>query len=405
MAVNLNDPKLFATSAFWPVLAHLRRTDPVYWHPDSDGTGFWVVSRYRHVVDVYTDTQTFASRYGMRLGSDRDAVSAVAQRMLIVSDAPDHTELKRVLGKAFGPAELPRLEPLVRTVVHSIVSAAVEAEDVDFVDVARHIPNHVVCSFMDLPRDDWAWIGQITTEAFEGPDEQTRAAAHSEIFLYFTELLAERRKRPGTDFISRISHARRGNAVPGQDRPLSDEEVVFNCNGILAGANETTRYSAAGGVLAFAENPDQWGWLRVAGPTGIPTAVEEVLRWTTPGVHALRTAMSPTQLSGVHIAVGDRVTVWNVSANRDEDVFTDADRFLAGRSPNRHLTFGAGPHLCLGARLARLELTALFTELVDRVESFELVGEPAYTPSNFTWGLTSLPVRLVPHAAASKPRN
>jgi cytochrome P450 len=184
--------------------------------------------------------------------------------------------------------------------------------------------------------------------------------------------------------------------VPGQDRLLTDEEIVFNCNGVLAGANETTRYSTAGGVLALAENPDQWRALRAGGEAAIPAAVEEILRWTVPGVHVLRTATRPATVGGVPIGVGDRVTIWNVSANRDEAVFADADRFLVDRSPNRHITFGAGRHLCLGARLARLELAAFLSELLDRVEKIELRGKPRYNASNFTWGLRELPLRLVP---------
>jgi cytochrome P450 len=144
------------------------------------------------------------------------------------------------------------------------------------------------------------------------------------------------------------------------------------------------------------ENPDQWQALRAAGPEGVPAAVEEVLRWTVPGVHALRTAMKPARIGGVAIAPGERVTVWNGSANRDETVFVDADRFRVDRSPNRHITFGSGRHLCLGARLARLELAAFLAELVENVDSIELRGAPCYNASNFTWGLRGLAVALIP---------
>ncbi|MFF9399932.1 cytochrome P450 [Streptomyces sp. NPDC014744] len=396
MKVDLLDPSLFERGEFWPVLAWLRTNDPVHRHAEPDGPGFWVVSRYEDIVGVYGDQENFSSRYGMRLDSDAEAVSAVAQRMLIVSDPPDHTHLKRVLQKMFAQAELERVGHLVRRVVHDVLTEAVEAGELDFLDAAKKIPNHVVCSLMDIPRADWEWVGDITTEAFEGADEETRQAAHGEIFLYFTELLADRRKNPGTDFVSRVAHDRRATDVPGEERLLTDEEIVFNCNGVLAGANETTRYSSAGGVLALIENPDQWTALRTGGPAAVPAAVEEVLRWTVPGVHAMRTALRPTTVGGVRIGVGDRVTLWNVSANRDEAVFPRADRFDVTRSPNRHISFGAGRHLCLGARLARMELNAFLTGLTALVDRMELLGEPRYNASNFTWGISSLPLRLVP---------
>lgn len=396
MRVNLLDSELFAKDAFWPVLRWLRQNEPVYRHPEPEGPGFWAVTRHRDIMSVYADTQSFSSRFGMRLDSDADAVAAVSQRMLIVSDPPDHTHLKRVLQKSFGPAALPRMEGLVRQVVAEVIQEAVEAGEVDFIDVAKKIPNHVVCTLMGIPREDWEWIGDLTTDAFESPDEAERSGAHGEIFLYFTDLLQQRREQPGDDLVSVIANERRVADVPGGERPLSDEEIVFNCNGVLAGANETTRYSAAGGVLAFVRNPDQWAVAREGGPDVAALAGEEILRWTTPGVHAMRTVMRPARVGGARVEPGDRVTLWNVSANRDEDVFDEPDRFVADRKPNRHIAFGHGPHLCLGARLARMELAAFVTELAQRVERIELTGEPLYNASNFTWGLRRLPVRLSP---------
>jgi cytochrome P450 len=392
--VDLEDPTLFEGNAFWPVLEWLREHDPVHWRTQPDGPGYWVVTRYQDVAAVYADHETFSSRYGMRLDSNPAAVSAVSQRMLIVSDPPDHTQLKRVLSRSFGQAEMPRIEKLVRRSVRDVVAEAVASGELDFLDAARRIPNYVVCALMDLPRADWEWVGQVTTEAFEGADEEARAGAHGDIFLYFAELVAERRTRPGDDFVSRIAHDRRVGDVPGEERPLTDEEIVVNCNGVLAGANETTRYTTSGGVLALVEHPDQWRALVDGGEPAVGPAVEEVLRWTTPGVHALRTVLRPAHIGGVRVGVGDRVTVWNVSANRDESVFARAACFDIARAPNRHLTFGAGRHLCLGARLARLELTVLLTELVEQVAEMELTGAPRFNSSNFTWGLRQLPVRL-----------
>ncbi|MFG2484106.1 cytochrome P450 [Streptomyces virginiae] len=404
MEIDLLDPGPFGRNDFWPTFTWLRAHSPVHWHPEpgSDDGGFWALSRHRDIMKVYADSDTFSSARGMRLGSDPAAVAAVAQRMLIVSDVPHHTRLKRALHQAFGPQQMPRLEAMVEKVVGELVTEAVERDELDFIDLAKQLPNRVVCAMMGIPRADWAWIGALTTDAFDSPDDEVRTNAHSEIFLYFIELLAERRARPGDDLVSQIAHDTLVDEGDGVERPLSDHEIVFNLNGVLSGANETTRYSAAGAVHMFAEHPDQWRLLRGLGQGGIAPAVEEVLRWTTPGVHALRTAVRDTEINGIPVAAGARVTLWNVSANRDEDVFADPHAFRVDRRPNRHVAFGHGRHLCLGARLARFELGALLTEMLGVLDGFELAGPVTFNSSNFTWGINSLPVRLLRSRAFAK---
>ncbi|MEU2450623.1 cytochrome P450 [Streptomyces sp. NPDC012765] len=404
MEIDLLDPGPFGRNDFWPTFTWLRAHSPVHWHPEpgSDDGGFWVLSRHRDIMKVYADSDTFSSARGMRLGSDPAAVAAVAQRMLIVSDVPHHTRLKRALYQAFGPAQMPRLEAMVEKVVGELVAEAAERDELDFIDLAKQLPNRVVCAMMGIPRADWAWIGALTTDAFDSPDDEVRTNAHSEIFLYFIELLAERRARPGDDLVSQIAHDTLVDEGDGVERPLSDHEIVFNLNGVLSGANETTRYSAAGAVHMFAEHPDQWRLLRGLGQGGIAPAVEEILRWTTPGVHALRTAVRDTEINGIPVAKDARVTLWNVSANRDEDVFADPHSFRVDRRPNRHVAFGHGRHLCLGARLARFELGALLTEMLGVLDGFELAGPVTFNSSNFTWGINSLPVRLLRSRAFAK---
>jgi cytochrome P450 len=393
--IDLTDPGLFERDEFGEVFAWLRANEPVYRHEEPDGPGFWVLTRYADVTHVYGDDDLFSSQQGMRLDSTPEAVDAVAGRMLIVTDPPDHTRLRQVVGRAFGRSAMPRIERVVADVVRTVMADAVEQGEVDFLDVAKKIPNHVVCALMGLPREHWEWVGDTTTEAFDAPGDTDRVAAYGELFLLFTELLMERREQPGDDFISMIAQARQRERGGADGRELTDEEIIFNCNGVLAGANETTRYSMAGAVLELVRDPAHWAWLRTAGPAGIASAVEEILRWTCPGVHALRTVTRPTEIGGVPIAAGDRVTIWNASANRDESVFPDPDRFRPDREQNRHLTFGAGRHFCIGARVARLELTAFLTELLSTVDRIEPTGEPRYNSSNFTWGLRTLPVRLV----------
>ncbi|MEU9210825.1 cytochrome P450 [Streptomyces sp. NPDC048415] len=386
--IDLIDPGPFERNDFWDALAWLRANSPVYRHP-GDPAPFWVLTRHRDIAAVYGDSTHFGSRFGMRIGSDAAAVAAVAQRMLIVSDPPQHTAVKRTLMEWFGPSRMPRVDGLVRQVVDELITEDILDRPLDFIEVAKRLPNHVVCALMDLPRADWDWIGAVTTEAF---DDTSGKHANGEIFLYFADLLAARRAQPGDDFVSWVATQGRVDADGG--RPLTDEEIIFNCNGVLSGANETTRYVTAGGLLAFAQFPEQWERLRALGAAGVAAAVEEALRWTSPGVHAMRTVLRPTEIAGQRLRPGERITLWNASANRDEEVFDEPDRFLVDRSPNRHLAFGHGRHLCLGARMARCELNALFGRLAERVASVELTGTPSFTPSNFTWGVSALPLRL-----------
>lgn len=395
MQIDLSDPGLWERNEFGEVLAWLRANEPVYRHEEPDGPGFWVLTRHADVMLVYGDDDLFSSRLGMRLDSNPEAVEAVAGRMLIVTDPPDHTRLRQLIGTGLGRSALPRIEEVVREVVADVVAEAVAANELDFLDAAKKIPNHVVCALMGLPREHWEWVGDTMTESFDAVDAEEKLAADGELFVLFTELLMERREAPGDDFISLIAQARRRERGGGSTE-LTDEEIIVNCHGVLAGANETTRYVMSGGLLELAREPAHLDWLRTAGPAGIASAVEECLRWTTPAVHVLRTVTRDTEIGGVPIAAGDRVTAWNPSANHDEAVFADPDRFRPDRTPNKHVGFGSGRHFCIGARVARLELIAFLTELVSRVERVELTGEPRYNSSNFTWGLRNLPVRLVP---------
>jgi cytochrome P450 len=384
--IDLTDHTQFGDDSFWSVLAWLREHDPVHWH---DKDGFWAVTRYDDAVEVYRDSDAFSSRYGMQLGTNPEAVAAVSQRMLIVSDPPDHTQLKRVMNRAMSPDDF---DGMIREVVRELLANALEAGELDLVEVVEQLPTRVVCALLGVEREDWDWLGRTMTDAFEDPDEVVRAVNHAEVFQYFADRLKQLRQNPGADFVSRIAMDRRETS--DGPRELTDEEIIVNCLGVMAGGNETTRYSTVGGVLAFAREPEQWTMLRERGADVVPTAIEEIMRWTTPGVHAMRTAMRPARIGDRDIAVGDRVTVWNISANRDERAFPDADRFRIDRTPNRHLALGGGRHLCIGAKLARLQLAIFLEELIRHVSKIEVTGEPKFTASNFTRGCRSLPVRL-----------
>ncbi|MEE1739707.1 cytochrome P450 [Streptomyces sp. BE147] len=403
MDIDLLTPEVFAGHRHLEQLAAVRARPGLTRHPEPDGPGFWVAARYDDVRTVLSDPATFSSRAGIRLGGSDEAARMVADRMMVVSDPPRHGRIRRVVGAPFTPAALLRWHDRIVAGVTELVDEVVEAGAGGPVgdgpdraagppvrdavgDLTQRLPNQVICAMMNLPRADWPLIGRLTTDGLDSPDPIDRLDANAEIFGYFADLIGRRRARPGDDLIS---------ALLAADGDLTDEELLINCSGVLTGANETVRYAAAGALLVFGDRPDLWTALR-ASPELLPTTVEEILRWTSPGLHALRTVTRPVTLSGSDLLPGERVTAWLCSANRDPAVFPDPDTFRPDRTPNRHLAFGWGPHVCVGSRVARLELTALLTALIRRVATIAPAGRPVWSTGNFIHGLTRLPVRLSP---------
>ncbi|MFE4588367.1 cytochrome P450 [Streptomyces laurentii] len=407
--LDLLTPDVFAGYRYLDQLAAVRARPGLTWHPEPDGPGFWVAARYDDVLTILGDPATFSSRAGIRLGGSDEAAGRVADRLMVVSDPPRHGRIRRVVGAPFTPAALRRWHDRIVDGVTDLVDEVIGARAggagddgrtdasggttaagplvLDAVgDLARRLPNQVICAMMNLPRADWPLIGRLTTDGLDSPDPIDRLDANAEIFGYFADLLDERRARPGDDLISSLLAAGDG---------LTDEELIVNCGGVLTGASETVRYAAAGALLVFGDRPELWTALR-ASPELLPTTVEEILRWTTPGLHALRTVTRPVTVAGTGLRPGDRVTAWLCSADRDPAVFPDPDTFRPDRTPNRHLAFGWGPHVCVGSRVARLELTALLTALTRRVRAITPAGPPEWGTGNFIHGLTRLPVRLSP---------
>lgn len=395
-AVDLADPELYRSGDPVETWARLRATTPVFWNDHQPGSGFWAVMSHAAALQVYRDTESFTSERGMRIDSDPMAVAAAAGRLLIVTDPPRHPKLRQLMNAAFVPRIVATLENTMRSVVEPLLDSALGGGVIDFVSqIAAVLPAAMICDIMDVPRSDRETMVELTSRAF-GADvrgsgcpmaESDQVEAHSEIFLYYSDLVAYRRRKPGSDVVSSLIEGR----VDG--RPLTDDEILLNCDGLLTGANETTRHASAAGLLAFIENPGEWQRLRT-GQVGFESAAEELLRFTAPALHVMRVAKKDVTIGGQAVRAGEAVAVWNGSANRDEAVFADPNRFDLGRSPNRHLTFGIGQHFCLGATLARTELRFLLRLLAERVTSMELAGEVRRTRSNFMWGIDELPVVL-----------
>jgi cytochrome P450 len=389
--IDLTSPDVHAERDLSDTWGLLRERQPVAWHPTIDG-GFWVVSSYDTAVAAYRNNDVYTSSRGNVLATLLAGGDPAGGKMLPVSDGPRHQQIRRVLMRALTPRALTGLAERVRSVTLRLVREAVERGDCDLgQEVAPDIPLAVICDLLTVPeRDREELLSQCKLAlASEGPGgtELDARLARNEILLYFTKLARTRRTSPGDDILGLMIQ------MTGSPVALTDQELIYNAYSILLGGDETTRLSMIGTVHALTQWPDEWHRLRT-GEVPVETAVEEFLRWTTPTLHAGRVATTDTVLGGRQIARGDIVTIWNSSANFDPRQFGDPTRLRLSRAPNRHLAFAIGPHFCLGAQLARIELNALVTALVQTAGGIELIGEPKRLYSNFLSGFNTLPVRF-----------
>jgi cytochrome P450 len=391
--LNLADPRLHAESELSAVWRRLREHAPVHWNPATDSApGFWVVTRHADVTAVYRDSAGFTSEGGNVLETLLAGGDTAAGRMLAITDGEKHAGLRRILMSAFSPRALEPIVDSVRRTVTRLLRDAIEKGSCDFAaDVAAGIPLGAICDLLGVPESDRAYVLSLTSSALGSHDADSTVAdawiAKSEILLYFANLARDRRDSGHADVIALLA----GSQVNGL--PLDDDEIMLNCYSLILGGDETARLSMVGAALALLDHPGQWQALK-RGDTPIDTAVEEILRWTTPALHSGRTATADTEIGGRPIKAGDIVTVWNASANRDERVFDAPDELRLDRTPNKHVTFAYGPHFCLGAYLARAEIGAVLTGLRDLVADMEQTGPARPVYSNFLSGLSSLPVAL-----------
>lgn len=389
VTINLTDPELYSRGDPYAVWRWLRANEPVRWQPPSDLPGFWILTKYDDVRAVYRDPATFSSARGILLRPEGHGSDPGGGRTLALTDPPRHRQLRALVDDWFVLRSVRQLEAEMRDVAREVVACALEREQCDFVtEIAARVPLYVICKSMGAPREEWEYLFTLTNVAFGAGDAADRRLAHLTILQYFEDLIASRAKKPANDLVSVLVAAE----IDG--RPLTADELILNCDNLLVGGTENTRIAAAGGMLAFLGHPAQWDML-AADRALLPLAVEEVLRWTSTATHIVRTATRPTQIRDRSIAPGDRVTLWNPSANRDEDVFAEPDCFDVRRKPNRHIALGAGEHFCLGGTLARAELRLLYNELLTTTR-IELDGEPIRLSSIVVNGLERLPVRLVP---------
>ncbi|MFD1546305.1 cytochrome P450 [Nonomuraea guangzhouensis] len=400
--LDLADPRTFREHDQYEIWRRLRREAPVFWNaPRGGNSGFWALTKYDDVVAVYKDAENYSSERGNVLTTLLAGGDSAVGRMLAVTDGKRHQDLRNVLLKAFSPRALAYVAERVRANTRDRVRAGLDLGTCDFAaDVAEKIPINTISDLLGVPDGDRDLLLRLTKTALssdtesDDPEEAAEESlmARNEILLYFDDLVAERRAKPREDVISTLVQA----VVDG--RPVSPDDVVFNCYSLIIGGDETSRLTMIGMVPALSANPDQWAALK-SGEVSVQSAVEEILRWVSPAMHFGRTAVRDVTVRGQEIAAGDIVTLWNSAANRDEDVFTDAERLDLARTPNRHASFGYGPHFCLGAYLGRTEIGAMLEALRDLVDEMHITAEPERLHSNLLSGITSLQVKLTPRSS------
>ncbi|MFV8053025.1 cytochrome P450 [Mycobacterium sp. 48b] len=379
-------------------LAHLRANAPVSWVEVPDYAPFWAITKHADIMEIERANDIFTNSprpvLVTREGDEQQA--AIGIRTLIHTDDPVHRDLRAIGANWFRPKAMRALKDRADELAKRFVDRMVdEGPECDFVQqVAVNYPLYMIMTLLGVPESDFAFMLKLTQELFGSDDDEFKRGtsmeeqgmALLEMFQYFTELTASRRANPTDDLASTIANA----TLDGE--PLSDIDTVSYYAIIAAAGHDTSSASISGGMHALLQNPDQLARLQ-NDMSLMPLAVEEMVRWTTPVKEFMRTAQQDYEIRGVRIAKGESVLLSYVSGNRDEDVFVDPFRFDVGRDPNKHIAFGYGVHFCLGAALARLEINSFFSELLPRLRSAELAGEPQHMATTFVGGLKHLPVR------------
>jgi cholest-4-en-3-one 26-monooxygenase len=399
--LDLTDASWFAGGPPHDLFARLRREDPVHLNPLDDGTFCWSLTRHADISAISRDTDTFSShRAGIFLHPDQVVPLALTRNLLLYKDPPEHTKYRLILQKAFTPHTVAALEDAVRVRVRRTIDEVIEEGRADFVrDIAIPVPLGVVTELMGVPEEDIAKFAQWTDE-IESAQRAPEPNAASDTFVAMAGYLHEQIARQ-TEAGVRDSLVMRLRAAEVDGERLDDNEILVFFGLLAFAGNDTTRNTAATGMLELLARPDAYAEL-VADPTLVPAAVEEILRYTTVVQWFNRTATHAAEIAGTPIAEGDRVLMWYASASRDEDVFERPDTFDIRRERNEHKAFGGGGrHFCLGAGLARLELKVLFEELTRRMPDIAIAGEVRRLRSSWAHGLLALPVEFTPRARES----
>ena len=394
--INVSQPELFRTNAFWPYFERLRREDPVHFCAESDYGPYWSVTKYNDIMAEDTNHQVFSSEASLGGITMRDQQADFLLPMFIAMDPPKHDKQRKVVSPIVAPENLERLEGTIRARAAKMLDELPRGETFNWVDrVSIELTTQMLATLFDFPFEDrrklTRWSDVATAVPGHGivDSEEQRRAELMECAEYFTRLWNERvNSEPKGDLISMMAHS-------DVTRNMEPREFLGNVILLIVGGNDTTRNSITGGVVALNENPDQYQKLR-DNPGLIPNMVPEIIRWQTPLAHMRRTALSDAELGGKKIKKGDKVVMWYVSGNRDETVIDNPNAFIIDRArPRQHLSFGFGIHRCVGNRLAEMQLRIVWEENLKRIQTIEVMGEPERIYSNFVKGYATLPVRIV----------
>jgi cholest-4-en-3-one 26-monooxygenase len=403
--IDLNDAHRFVRLEHHEMFTRLRAESPVYWQEDDlKGGGYWNIVKHADLIEVNRDTATFSSEVGgtmivsgqFPVGEDPDALMDTRGVLMLDMDPPKHTRYRLLVNKGFTPRMIGLIEQALGHRATLIVDNVIEQGSADFVeDIAAELPLQAIAEIMGVPQEDrrklFEWSNRMVGAADPEYMADDTGDAFVELFTYVNELAGLRKNDPHDDIVTKLLNAE----VEGEQ--LNELEFDMFMMLLAVAGNETTRNATAHGMYALLTHPDQFELLKRDPEGRMDNAVEEVLRWASPVLHFRRTATVDTEIRGQKIAAGDRVVIWHISANRDEDVWDDPFVFDITRNPNPHVAFGGGgSHFCLGANLARMELKLILTELVTRLPDMQLADEPQRLLSNFIGGIKHMPVKWTP---------
>ncbi len=402
--IDFTDLDNFSNGFPHELFAVHRREAPVYWHEPTehtpDGEGFWSVATYAETLAVLKDPVTFSSVTGGErpFGGTLLQDLSIAGQVLNMMDDPRHSQIRRLVSSGLTPRMIRQVEDDLRARTRRLLDAVVPGEAFDFlVDIAAELPMQMICILLGVPESERHWLFEAIEPQFDFGGSRKASLSQlsvedtgSRMYSYGRELIASKRAEPTDDMLSVVANAMLDDAnAPA----MSDLELYLFFSLLFSAGAETTRNAVGGGLLALAEHPEQLRTLREDFDT-LPNAVEEIVRWTSPSPSKRRTATRPVTLGEATIEAGQKVQIWEGSANRDASVFNRADDFDIARKPNPHFGFGQGMHYCLGANLARLELRVLFEELFSRFQSVRVVRPVEWTRSNRHTGIRHLVVEL-----------
>ena len=398
--IDLSNPDNFVPGTPHHWFRELRAQDPVHWHPEKKGSGFWCISKYEDVKTISRNPLLFSSWLGGTNIEDRDEAALSGMRMIMLNmDPPQHVKFRRIVQRGFTPQMTAKQEVYLRALATRIVDAVASEGECDFVEaLAAELPLQVICELMGVPQEDRKLIFELSNKliGFDDPEfqnsEEDARNASMQMFGYAMKLAERYRKEPADNLTTALLL----HEIDGEK--LTEIEYCSFFLLLLVAGSETTRTVTTNGFKALLEHPDQLRRL-VANPALVPQAVEEFVRFD-PAVHYFRrTATDDTEIRGRKIKKGQKVVMWYPSANRDEDIFAEPDRFDVGREDNQHLAFGIGEHFCLGANLARLELVVIFQEMLKRLKNPRLTAPPRRLRSNFVNGVKEMRIAFDPERA------